>query len=98
MTILRWLTLSLFAYFATLFVVHVSWGEFFRGLLWRHFSASKDFWLTVVAVLGTTISPYLFFWQASLFTCMASTNWSVLLRRQKHCDPSRDNLPSHFLH
>jgi NRAMP (natural resistance-associated macrophage protein)-like metal ion transporter len=63
--ILKWLTLSLFAYFAALFVVHVSWGEFFSGLLWPHFSASKDFWLTVVAVLGTTISPYLFFWQAS---------------------------------
>jgi NRAMP (natural resistance-associated macrophage protein)-like metal ion transporter len=64
-SILKWLTLSLFAYFATLCVVHVTWVEFFKGLLWPRLSSSKDFWLTVVAVLGTTISPYLFFWQAS---------------------------------
>jgi NRAMP (natural resistance-associated macrophage protein)-like metal ion transporter len=63
--ILQWLTLSLFAYVATLMVVHVPWHEFLQGLFWPHFSAQKDFWLMVVAVLGTTISPYLFFWQAS---------------------------------
>jgi NRAMP (natural resistance-associated macrophage protein)-like metal ion transporter len=64
-SILKWLTLSLFAYFATLCVVHVAWGAFFKGLFWPQLSSGKDFWLTVVAVLGTTISPYLFFWQAS---------------------------------
>jgi NRAMP (natural resistance-associated macrophage protein)-like metal ion transporter len=63
--ILKWLTLSLFAYVATLMVVHVSWHDFLQGLFWPHFSARKEFWLMVVAVLGTTISPYLFFWQAS---------------------------------
>ena len=63
--ILKWLTLSLFAYVATLMVVHVSWHDFLQGLFWPHFSAQKAFWLMVVAVLGTTISPYLFFWQAS---------------------------------
>jgi NRAMP (natural resistance-associated macrophage protein)-like metal ion transporter len=63
--VLKWLTLSLFAYFAAVCVVHVAWGEFLRGLLWPHFALSQEFWLTVVAVLGTTISPYLFFWQAS---------------------------------
>jgi NRAMP (natural resistance-associated macrophage protein)-like metal ion transporter len=63
--ILKWLTLSLFAYFATLFVVHIPWTEFLKGLLVPRFSSDKEFWLTVVAVLGTTISPYLFFWQAS---------------------------------
>jgi NRAMP (natural resistance-associated macrophage protein)-like metal ion transporter len=62
---LKWLTLSLFAYVATLMVVHVSWHDFLQGLFWPHFSAQKAFWLMVVAVLGTTISPYLFFWQAS---------------------------------
>lgn len=62
---LKWLTLSLFAYFATLLVVHVPWAEFLRGLVIPQFSASHEFWLTVVAVLGTTISPYLFFWQAA---------------------------------
>jgi NRAMP (natural resistance-associated macrophage protein)-like metal ion transporter len=63
--ILKWLTLSLFAYFATLAVVHVQWLELAKGLLLPQFSTQRDFWLTVVAILGTTISPYLFFWQSS---------------------------------
>lgn len=63
--ILKWLTVSLFAYFATLLVAHVSWGQFLQGILWPRLSLQKDFWLMVVAVLGTTISPYLFFWQSS---------------------------------
>jgi len=64
-TILKWLTLSLFAYFATLCVVHVQWLEFLKGLFWPHFTFKREFWLTVVAIFGTTISPYLFFWQAA---------------------------------
>ena len=63
--ILKWLTLSLFAYFATLCVVHVNWVEFAKGLLWPRLSFDREFWLMVVAILGTTISPYLFFWQAA---------------------------------
>jgi NRAMP (natural resistance-associated macrophage protein)-like metal ion transporter len=63
--VLKWLTLSLFAYFATLCVVHVNWGEFLQGLVWPRLEINRDFWLTVVAILGTTISPYLFFWQAA---------------------------------
>jgi NRAMP (natural resistance-associated macrophage protein)-like metal ion transporter len=63
--ILRWLTLALFAYFATVAVVHVPWGEAARGFFVPTFSADPAFWTTVVAILGTTISPYLFFWQAS---------------------------------
>ena len=62
---LRWLTLSLFAYFATLMVVHVPWKEVAWGLFIPTFSSDGAFWTTVVAILGTTISPYLFFWQAS---------------------------------
>src|ERR1700758_736858 len=63
--ILRWLTLALFAYFATVAVVHVPWGEAARGFLVPTLAADPAFWTTVVAILGTTISPYLFFWQAS---------------------------------
>jgi Mn2+/Fe2+ NRAMP family transporter len=63
--VLRWLTLSLLSYFAVLCVVHVSWGELIQGLIWPHLSKDRHFWLAVVAVFGTTISPYLFFWQAS---------------------------------
>ncbi|HWX80483.1 MAG TPA: divalent metal cation transporter [Steroidobacteraceae bacterium] len=62
---LKWLTLSLFAYFAVLCVVHVPWPQFFLGLLWPRLTPSKEFWLMVAAILGTTISPYLFFWQAA---------------------------------
>lgn len=63
--ILKWLTLSLFAYFGVLLVVHVSWSDFLRGLLVPHWQKDRNFWLMVAAILGTTISPYLFFWQAS---------------------------------
>jgi NRAMP (natural resistance-associated macrophage protein)-like metal ion transporter len=63
--LLKWLTLSLFAYFATVCVVHVPWREVLTGLVWPRFSMDRQFWLTVVAILGTTISPYLFFWQAA---------------------------------
>jgi NRAMP (natural resistance-associated macrophage protein)-like metal ion transporter len=62
---LKWLTLSLFTYFAVLCVVHVDWLQFFAGLIWPRLTMSKEFWLMVAAILGTTISPYLFFWQAA---------------------------------
>jgi len=64
-SILKWLTLSLFAYFATVMVVRVPWLEFTKGLFWPRLALDREFWLTVVAILGTTISPYLFFWQAA---------------------------------
>jgi NRAMP (natural resistance-associated macrophage protein)-like metal ion transporter len=62
---LRWLTLALFSYFATVLTVEVPWREVARGLFIPTLSADVAFWTTVVAVFGTTISPYLFFWQAS---------------------------------
>ncbi len=63
--VLKWLTLSLFAYFAAVCVVHVPWRDFLQGLLLPRLTLTRDFWLMVVAILGTTISPYLFFWQAA---------------------------------
>ena len=62
---LKWLTLFLFAYVATLFTVKVPWGEALRSSVVPSVHWDKDYLTTVVAVLGTTISPYLFFWQAS---------------------------------
>jgi Mn2+/Fe2+ NRAMP family transporter len=64
-TVLKWMTLSLFAYVAALFAVHVDWGEALSGLLVPRITWSAEFFTTLVAILGTTISPYLFFWQAS---------------------------------
>jgi NRAMP (natural resistance-associated macrophage protein)-like metal ion transporter len=63
--VLKWLTLSLFAYVITLAVVKVPWGEALRGLFVPSVEFSGDFLTTLVAILGTTISPYLFVWQSS---------------------------------
>jgi NRAMP (natural resistance-associated macrophage protein)-like metal ion transporter len=63
--ILKWLTLALLAYVATVFVVRVPWSQVALRTLVPHLSWRTDYLLTVVAVFGTTISPYLFFWQAS---------------------------------
>jgi NRAMP (natural resistance-associated macrophage protein)-like metal ion transporter len=63
--ILKMLTLSLFAYVVTVFVVHVPWGEVLRHTVMPSMSFDAEYVIAVVAVLGTTISPYLFFWQAS---------------------------------
>ena len=64
-SILKWLTLALFAYVATVLIVGVHWGEVAFATFVPHVQWSTDFLTSVVAVLGTTISPYLFFWQAS---------------------------------
>ena len=63
--ILKWLTLALLAYVATVFVVQVPWTEVVTRTLIPHMSWTPEYLTTVVAVFGTTISPYLFFWQAS---------------------------------
>ena len=63
--ILKWLTLALFAYVGTVLVVHVPLEEMLKGALLPDISFTRDYVALVVAVFGTTISPYLFFWQAS---------------------------------
>lgn len=62
---LKWLTLVLFAYVAVAFTVHVPWAAVAAGALIPRFDLSGDAATVIVAILGTTISPYLFFWQAS---------------------------------
>jgi hypothetical protein len=62
---LKWLTFSLLAYAAVLFTVHVPWGEVVLRTFWPSFNLDADAATMIVAVFGTTISPYLFFWQAS---------------------------------
>jgi NRAMP (natural resistance-associated macrophage protein)-like metal ion transporter len=63
-SVLRWLTLSLFAYVGTVFAVGVPWLTVARDLVLPHIKLSGDYLTVIVAVFGTTISPYLFFWQA----------------------------------
>jgi Mn2+/Fe2+ NRAMP family transporter len=62
---LKWLTLSLLAYAAVLFTVHVPWGQVALRTVWPSFTPNASAAAVVVGVFGTTISPYLFFWQAS---------------------------------
>jgi NRAMP (natural resistance-associated macrophage protein)-like metal ion transporter len=64
-SVLKWLTLSLFAYVAALAFAKVSWTDALAGVLVPRLTWSADYFTTIVAILGTTISPYLFFWQAS---------------------------------
>ena len=64
-SVLRWLTLSLLAYVATVFAVDVPWLTVAHNLVVPHIQLSGDYLAMVVAVFGTTISPYLFFWQAA---------------------------------
>ena len=63
--ILKWFTLALLSYVATAFVVHIPWSQVLLSAVAPHLSWNPEYITTVVAVFGTTISPYLFFWQAS---------------------------------
>lgn len=62
---LKWLTFSLLAYAAVLFTVHVPWMEVAKRTVWPEFQLNSTSAAMIVGVFGTTISPYLFFWQAS---------------------------------
>ena len=62
---LKWLTLALLAYVAVVFTVAVPWREALRGILWPTLALTGSALTVIVAVFGTTISPYLFFWQAA---------------------------------
>jgi Mn2+/Fe2+ NRAMP family transporter len=62
---LKWLTFSLLAYAAVLFTVHVPWAEVAARTVWPRFQFNGTAAAVIVGVFGTTISPYLFFWQAS---------------------------------
>jgi len=63
--LLKWLTLSLFAYVAVVFAIDLPWLDVVKGAFIPSLRMSSGYMTAVVAILGTTISPYLFFWQAS---------------------------------
>jgi NRAMP (natural resistance-associated macrophage protein)-like metal ion transporter len=63
--IFKWMTLVLFAYVLTSFFAHVDWKQALRVTLVPHLEWSRGFLAVLVGILGTTISPYLFFWQAA---------------------------------
>src|SRR6202007_1823703 len=63
--ILKWLALTLLAYPITAFIVHQDWGTVFKSSVIPHIEFSFAFLFIITGVLGTTISPYMFFWEAS---------------------------------
>jgi len=63
--VLKWLTLSLFAYVATLLTIKTPWWDVARAVALPHLHWSKEYLTLIVAIFGTTISPYLFFWQSA---------------------------------
>jgi len=63
--IFKWLTLTLFAYVGAAFLARPAWGQVLKATILPHLSFDKNYLTTLVAIFGTTISPYLFFWQAS---------------------------------
>jgi len=76
---LKFLTMVLFVYVVAAFSIHVPWGRVATATLLPTISLKRDLVLTIVAVFGTTISPYLFFWQASQ---EAEESW--LSHRRRH--------------
>jgi len=64
-TIFKWLALSLFAYILATFTVHQDWSQILYSAVIPHLTLNKDFFVVLVAFFGTTLSPYLYFWQAS---------------------------------
>lgn len=63
--VLKWLTLALLAYVAVVFTLHVDWERVLLQTLIPKLQSGSNYWMMIVGVLGTTISPYLFFWQAA---------------------------------
>ncbi|HUC31187.1 MAG TPA: divalent metal cation transporter [Candidatus Paceibacterota bacterium] len=63
--ILKWLCVTLFAYIITVFLVHEPWATILRATFIPHIEFSPAFFFIITGVIGTTISPYMFFWEAS---------------------------------
>lgn len=63
--VLKWLAIALFAYIITAFIVNVPWLDALKNTAIPHIELNQDFIFMIVAIFGTTISPYLFFWQTS---------------------------------
>ncbi len=80
---LKWLTLGLLAYVGTVFAVKLDWVEVLHKTVWPDFTFTKDSVALIVAIFGTTISPYLFFWQASQEVEEIRADGSTMALRKK---------------
>jgi Mn2+/Fe2+ NRAMP family transporter len=90
---LKWLTLALLAYVGVVFSVRIDWWQLASDLIWPPLPASHAVLVTIVAVFGTTISPYLFFWQAAQEMEDANTRKADVIDRS---DVSRARIASHL--
>jgi len=81
--IFKWLTLVLFAYVVAAFLAKPDWAAVIRSTFIPHFEMSSRYWATLVGIFGTTISPYLFFWQASQEVEEEKKEGLVTLRQRK---------------
>ena len=87
---LKWTALVLFAYVAVALIVPIQWGDVAHAIVQPRMSLTSDYLTTIVAVLGTTLSPYLFFWQASQeVEEMRSEQGQGPLRRVPHQAPAQ---------
>ncbi len=84
--IFKWLTLTLFAYVVTAFVVRPPWGEVLKHFVVPHITLNGATLATMVGVLGTTITPYLFFWQASLMIEEEKTEGKTSVAQRRGTD------------
>ncbi|MGB8519252.1 MAG: divalent metal cation transporter [Candidatus Tumulicola sp.] len=84
--IFKWLTLTLFAYVVTAFVVRPPWGEVLKHFAVPHITLNGATLATMVGVLGTTITPYLFFWQASLMVEEEKTEGKTSVAQRRGTD------------
>lgn len=85
--VLKWLALVLLAYVGAALLLRPDWLEVARDALVPHLPATRDAWATLVAILGTTISPYLFFWQASQEVEEEKAMGRVTLGRRQGASP-----------
>jgi Mn2+/Fe2+ NRAMP family transporter len=85
---LKWLTLVLFAYVGVVMMVAVPWAEVARALVWPRFAPTAAAATMIVAVFGTTISPYLFFWQSAEELEEMGVRHARPLRRDRKAAPA----------
>jgi NRAMP (natural resistance-associated macrophage protein)-like metal ion transporter len=85
---LKWLALVLLAYIASALLAHLNWGDVLRRAVVPHITFSKDQLLLICAILGTTISPYLFFWQTSQEVEQEIMDGNTTIAERQHdCHP-----------
>ena len=88
--VLKWLCITLLSYILIPFLIEVDWLAVLKNTVLPTFTADSAFFMALVGILGTTISPYLFFWQASMEVEERSHRRHVVVDKQVICDMEFD--------